>query len=60
MDSPKILGNLAKMKENEGNYRDAEKAYERAKDWENVIRINLNHMENYNKALKLYKEKSPT
>lgn len=39
------------MKETEGNYRDAELAYERAKDWENVIRINLEKMNNYDKAV---------
>lgn len=40
------------MKETGGNYRDAELAYERAKDWENVIRVNLEKMDNYDKAVK--------
>jgi len=48
------------MKETEGNYRDAEIAYERAKDWENVIRINPEKMNNYDKAYRLYKDVSPT
>lgn len=60
LNSPKILTSLAKMKEKEGNFREAELAFERARDWENVIRINLDHMGNYEKALRLYTEKAPT
>ena len=40
--SPKLLIQLAKMKEVEKLYNDAEKAYVAASDWENAIRINLN------------------
>ena len=39
--SPKLLIQLAKMKEVEKLYNDAEKAYVAASDWENAIRINL-------------------
>lgn len=39
--SPAILVMVAKAKEAEKNYREAEKAYERANDYENVIRLNL-------------------
>jgi len=39
--SPKLLGLLAKTKESEGNYKEAEAAYESAEDWINVIRLNV-------------------
>ena len=48
--SPKLLSQLAKMKESEGLYPDAEKAYISAGDWENAIRINLKHLDNPDKA----------
>ena len=48
--SPKLLSQLAKMKETEGLYVDAEKAYTSAGDWENVIRINLKYLDNPDKA----------
>ena len=48
--SPKLLSQLAKMKETEGLYQDAEKAYIAANDWENAIRINLKYLENPDKA----------
>ena len=48
--SPKLLSQLAKMKETEGLYQDAEKAYIAASDWENAIRINLKYLENPDRA----------
>ena len=36
--SPKIHTQYAKAKEADGRYKDAAKAYENAKDWDNVIR----------------------
>ena len=48
--SPKLLSQLAKMKETEQLYADAEKAYTAAGDWENVIRINLKYLDNPDKA----------
>ena len=48
--SPKILTLYAKSKESEGAYKEAEKAYEKAEDWENVIRLNLNQLDNFDKA----------
>ena len=50
--SPKLLSQLAKMKETEGLYSDAEKAYMAAGDWENVIRINLKYLNNPDKEEK--------
>ena len=45
--SPKLLSQLAKMKEKEGLYSDAQKD-----DWENVIRINLKYLDNQDKGEK--------
>jgi hypothetical protein len=41
---------VAKAKEAEKNYREAEKAYERANDYENIIRLNLEFLDNPEKA----------
>ena len=46
--SPSILVMVAKAKEAEKNYREAEKAYERANDFENIIRLNLDFLDNPN------------
>ena len=40
--SPKLLSLYAKSKESESLFNDAEAAYEKAEDWENVARLNLN------------------
>ncbi len=48
--SPKLLQQLARMKEAEKLYKDAESAYELAGDWESVIRINLKYLDNPIKA----------
>ena len=48
--SPKLLIQLAKMKEVEKLYNDAEKAYVAASDWENAIRINLKYLDNPDRA----------
>jgi WD repeat-containing protein 19 len=39
--SPTILIMVAKAKEAEKQYKEAESAYERANDYENIIRLNL-------------------
>jgi len=41
---------VAKAKEAEKLYREAEKAYERANDWENIIRLNLECLDNPERA----------
>mmetsp|Transcript_21815 Transcript_21815/g.33754 ORF Transcript_21815/g.33754 Transcript_21815/m.33754 type:complete len:263 (+) Transcript_21815:2171-2959(+) len=56
--SPSILIMVAKAKESESNYKEAEKAYERANDWENIIRLNLDHLNNPEKAKHIFREKS--
>lgn len=56
--SPSILIMVAKAKESEKNYKDAEAAYERANDWENIIRLNLEHLNNAEKAKHIFRTKS--
>lgn len=46
ISSPKINVQYAKAKESEGNYEEAARAYETAKDYENIIRINLKYLNN--------------
>ncbi|XP_040191059.1 WD repeat-containing protein 19 [Rana temporaria] len=54
--SPKIHLQYAKAKEADGKYKDAALAYENAKDWDNVIRIYLDHLNNPEKAVTIVKE----
>jgi WD repeat-containing protein 19 len=39
--TPKLLIQLGKAKETEGSLQEAEDAFEKAGDWENVVRINI-------------------
>ena len=54
--SPKIHSQFAKAKELEGRYKDAAMAYGKAKDWDNVIRINLDHLQNPEEAVQIVRE----
>jgi len=58
--SPKLLIQLAKMKEAEKLYNDAEHAYENAADWESVIRINTKYLNNPIKAKDILMTKCKT
>jgi WD repeat-containing protein 19 len=58
--SPKLLIQMAKMKEAEKLYKDAEVAYEKAGDWESVIRINLKFLNNPDKAKEILHTKCKT
>mmetsp|Transcript_11592 Transcript_11592/g.10109 ORF Transcript_11592/g.10109 Transcript_11592/m.10109 type:complete len:368 (-) Transcript_11592:489-1592(-) len=58
--SPKLLVQLAKAKETEANFKEAENAYEKAEDWENVIRINLNYLNSLEKAKDICRDHCPT
>lgn len=60
INSPKLLRELAKAREAEKQYKEAEKAYERAGDWENVIRLNVQYLEGIEKAKDLLRTKCPT
>ena len=46
ISSPKINIQYAKAKESEGKFEEAAKAFETAKDYDNIIRINLEHLNN--------------
>ena len=56
--SPSILIMVAKAKEAEKNYKEAEAAFEKANDWENIIRLNLNNLNNPEKAKHIFRTKS--
>ncbi|XP_075423964.1 WD repeat-containing protein 19 isoform X2 [Ascaphus truei] len=56
VSSPKIHLQYAKAKEADGRYKEAVLAYENAKDWDNVIRIYLDHLNNPEKAVGIVKE----
>ena len=49
---------VAKAREAENNFKEAESAYERANDWENIIRLNLDHLNNPEKAKPIFRSKS--
>lgn len=54
--SPKLHVQYAKAKEADGKYKDAAAAYEAAKDYDNFIRINLDHLQNPEEAVRIVKE----
>ncbi|XP_074649650.1 WD repeat-containing protein 19-like isoform X1 [Tubulanus polymorphus] len=54
--SPKIHAQYAKAKEADGRYKEAAQAYENAKDFDNVIRINLDYLHNPEEAVKIVRE----
>ena len=58
--TPKLLIQLAKAREVEGNFKEAEAAYEKAGDFENVIKLNLGQLDNPDRAKNLIKTKCPT
>ena len=56
--SPLILGMVAKAKEAERKFREAEKVYEKANDFENIIRLNLEHLDNPERAKNVFRTQS--
>ncbi|XP_038608395.1 WD repeat-containing protein 19-like [Tachyglossus aculeatus] len=54
--SPKVHLQYAKSKEADGRYKEAVVAYKNAKQWENVIRIYLDHLGNPEKAVSVVRE----
>jgi len=48
---------IAKAKEAEKQYKEAEQSYEKANDWENVIRVNLEYLKNAEKAKHIFRTK---
>lgn len=54
--SAKIFSQYAKAKEAEGYYKEAFKAYMSAKEHENAIRVQLDHLKNPEQAVRIVKE----
>ncbi|GFR90645.1 WD repeat-containing protein 19-like [Elysia marginata] len=54
--SPKIHAQYAKAKEADGRYKEAADAYKMAKEWDNVIRINLDHLQNPEEAVMIVRQ----
>uniref|UniRef100_A0A1A7WGZ7 WD repeat-containing protein 19 n=1 Tax=Iconisemion striatum TaxID=60296 RepID=A0A1A7WGZ7_9TELE len=53
VSSPKIHLQYAKAKEADGKYKEAAQAYKSAKDWDNVIRVLLDHLNNPDDAVRV-------
>ncbi|XP_009068773.1 PREDICTED: WD repeat-containing protein 19-like, partial [Acanthisitta chloris] len=56
VSSPKIHLQYAKAKEVDGRYKEAVIAYEHAKQWDSVIRLYLDHLNNPEKAVTIVRE----
>nr|XP_043885090.1 WD repeat-containing protein 19-like [Solea senegalensis] len=56
VSSPKIHLQYAKAKEADGKYKNAAQAYESAKDWNNMIRVLLDHLNNPEEAVRVVRE----
>ncbi|XP_037327609.2 WD repeat-containing protein 19 isoform X1 [Pungitius pungitius] len=56
VSSPKIHLQYAKAKEADGKFKDAAQAYESAKDWDNVIRVLLEHLNSPEEAVRIVRE----
>ncbi|XP_037247297.1 WD repeat-containing protein 19 isoform X2 [Falco rusticolus] len=56
VSSPKIHLQYAKAKEADGRYKEAVLAYEHAKQWDSVIRLYLDHLNNPEKAVNIVRE----
>ncbi|XP_034043414.1 WD repeat-containing protein 19 isoform X2 [Thalassophryne amazonica] len=54
--SSKMHLQYAKAKEVAGKYEEAARAYESAKDWDNVIRVLLDHLNNPDDAVRIVRE----
>ncbi|CAB4063815.1 WDR19 [Lepeophtheirus salmonis] len=60
ISSPKIQLQYAKAKEADKKYRDAATAYEAGRDYDNAIRIHLDHLDDPESAVKLVKKSNST
>ncbi|XP_029010876.1 WD repeat-containing protein 19 [Betta splendens] len=56
VSSSKIHLQYAKAKEADGKYKEAVRAYESAKDWDNMIRVLLDHLNNPEEAVQTVRE----
>ena len=55
ISSPKIQLQYAKAKEGDGKYRDAVAAYAAARDFDNAVRVHLDHLNDPEAAVKIVK-----
>ncbi|OQR75032.1 WD repeat-containing protein 19-like [Tropilaelaps mercedesae] len=51
-----VLLQYGKFKESEGSYKEALEAYEQAKDYDSIIRVELRHTNNLERAVKLARD----
>lgn len=56
ISAPKLHAQYAKAKEAEGSFAEAVEAYEMAKDYDSVIRLNLNQLKNPQKAFAMVRK----
>ncbi|XP_068176892.1 WD repeat-containing protein 19 isoform X2 [Antennarius striatus] len=56
VSSPKIHLQYAKAKEADSKYEEAAQSYESAKDWDNAIRVLLDHLKNPQDAVRIVRE----
>ncbi|XP_046901307.1 WD repeat-containing protein 19 isoform X3 [Hypomesus transpacificus] len=56
VSSPKIHLQYAKAKEVDGRYQEAAQAYESARDWDNLIRVLLEHLNSPEDAVRIVRE----
>ncbi|KAJ3283607.1 WD repeat-containing protein 19 [Borealophlyctis nickersoniae] len=54
--APKIFVQYAKAKEAEGQYPEAARAYEKAKDYDSVVRLLVDHMQNIDGAVSIVRK----
>ncbi len=60
ISSPKIQLQYAKAKEADGKYRDAVAAYTAARDFDNAVRVHLDHLNDPESAVRIVKETRST
>ncbi|QQP36862.1 Uncharacterized protein FKW44_022083, partial [Caligus rogercresseyi] len=60
ISSPKIQLQYAKAKESDGKFRDAANAYEAGRDYDNAVRIYLDHLDDPESAVRLVKKSQST
>eukprot|EP00039_Didymoeca_costata_P030876 m.31858 g.31858 ORF g.31858 m.31858 type:complete len:1357 (-) comp8355_c0_seq1:4546-8616(-) len=58
--STKVVLQYAKAKEADGSFKEAAAAYEQGGDFESVIRVNLNNLQNPDEAVRVVKESGST
>ncbi len=58
--SPKLLMLYAKAKMSENKFKEAEEAFEKAEDWESVVELNLNQLDDIEKAKFVLRNKCQT